>query len=45
MSPGIGLAVFLMVTVGLLAGAVVTGLRARRRIHIALVVSASPRTV
>jgi hypothetical protein len=40
MSPGIGLIVFLLVTVGLLAGAVVTGLQARRRLHLPVVAAA-----
>ena len=40
MSPGVGLIVFLIATVGLLAAAVVTGLRARRRLHVTSVVLA-----
>jgi len=37
---GTGLIVFLFLTVGLLAGAVMTGLQARRRVHIPVVVVA-----
>lgn len=40
MSPGPGLLVFFLLTVLLLAGVVATGLRARRRLHVPLVVAA-----